>query len=258
MAYTKQTWTDGQTVYASQLNHIEDGIEAVEAEIPTDAYEKPSTGIPATDLAQAVQTSLGKADTALQTAPVASVDGKTGTVTVLPTGGTSGQVLAKSSATDYAVEWINQSGGGGGSVDWQLLYDGTTTEEANLRIAVTNVSVSEFIVYMVTYPQANVTVYISPNQTNGSHYSAGYGRAMIGTGTTTGAAKFAWCRVYHMVGNLTSFTISDAFAYAGNSSDKQSIGTDTQSMTIGQKYTAISVGTYQAVSANTRVIVLGR
>lgn len=29
-------------------------------------YEKPSTGIPATDLASAVQTSLGKADTALQ------------------------------------------------------------------------------------------------------------------------------------------------------------------------------------------------
>lgn len=65
MAYTKQTWTDGQTVYASQLNHIEDGIEAVEAEIPTDAYEKPSTGIPATDLAQAVQTSLEKADNAI-------------------------------------------------------------------------------------------------------------------------------------------------------------------------------------------------
>lgn len=39
MAYTKQTWTDGQTVYASQLNHIEDGIEAVEAEIPTDASD---------------------------------------------------------------------------------------------------------------------------------------------------------------------------------------------------------------------------
>ena len=67
MAYTKQTWADGQTVYASQMNHIEDGIEAVEAEIPTDAYVKPSGGIPATDLASTVQTSLGKADTALQT-----------------------------------------------------------------------------------------------------------------------------------------------------------------------------------------------
>lgn len=32
-----------------------------------DVYEKPSTGIPSTDLSSAVQTSLGKADTALQT-----------------------------------------------------------------------------------------------------------------------------------------------------------------------------------------------
>lgn len=45
-------------------------------------YSKPSSGIPKTDLAQDVQTSLGKADTALQTAPVQSVAGKTGAVTL--------------------------------------------------------------------------------------------------------------------------------------------------------------------------------
>ena len=44
------------------------------------AYELPSGGIPKTDLAAAVQTSLGKADTALQSAPVQSVNGKTGAV----------------------------------------------------------------------------------------------------------------------------------------------------------------------------------
>lgn len=44
------------------------------------AYIKPSGGIPKTDLASAVQTSLGKADTALQTAPVTSVNSKTGAV----------------------------------------------------------------------------------------------------------------------------------------------------------------------------------
>ena len=31
---------------------------------------------------------------------------------ILPPGGSSGQVLAKSSGTDYAVHWVNQSGGG--------------------------------------------------------------------------------------------------------------------------------------------------
>ena len=45
-------------------------------------YTKPSTGIPKTDLASSVQTSLNKADTALQSAPVTSVAGKTGAVTL--------------------------------------------------------------------------------------------------------------------------------------------------------------------------------
>ena len=60
------------------------------------AYVKPSSGIPKTDLASAVQTSLNKADTALQSAPVTSVNSKTGAVVlsasdvgayVKPTGG---------------------------------------------------------------------------------------------------------------------------------------------------------------------------
>ncbi len=34
----------------------------------------------------------------------------------VPTGGTSGQVLAKASGTDYDTHWVDQSGGGGGTV----------------------------------------------------------------------------------------------------------------------------------------------
>ena len=45
-------------------------------------YTKPSGGIPKADLASAVQTSLNKADTALQTAPVTSVNGQTGAVNI--------------------------------------------------------------------------------------------------------------------------------------------------------------------------------
>lgn len=41
---------------------------------------------------------------------VSSVDGKTGTVTVLPSGGTAGQVLKKVSGTSYDVTWANESG----------------------------------------------------------------------------------------------------------------------------------------------------
>ena len=40
----------------------------------TGTYSKPAGGIPKTDLSDSVQASLGKADTALQTAPVTSVN----------------------------------------------------------------------------------------------------------------------------------------------------------------------------------------
>src|SRR5699024_2830425 len=43
-------------------------------------YVRPTGGIPKSDLAGAVQTSLDKADSALQSAPVTSVAGKTGAV----------------------------------------------------------------------------------------------------------------------------------------------------------------------------------
>ena len=64
-------------------------------------YVKPSGGIPSSDLASAVQTSLGKADTALQTAPVTSVNSQTGAVT-LPIPSTAadvGAIAAPSSPT---------------------------------------------------------------------------------------------------------------------------------------------------------------
>ena len=58
-----------------------DNKYATKSEV-TAKYTKPNGGIPKSDLAQAVQTSLGKADTALQRAPVTSVAGKTGAVTL--------------------------------------------------------------------------------------------------------------------------------------------------------------------------------
>ena len=45
-------------------------------------YTMPTGGIPKSDLSSSVQSSLGKAETALQTAPVTSVNGKTGVVTL--------------------------------------------------------------------------------------------------------------------------------------------------------------------------------
>jgi hypothetical protein len=52
---------DGMQEEISDLSTIRSGASA-----GATAYQKPSSGIPSTDLASAVQTSLGKADTALQ------------------------------------------------------------------------------------------------------------------------------------------------------------------------------------------------
>ena len=77
MGLVKRTYTDGETVItAENLNDIQDAIieneEAIEdqGEAIGGKYTKPSEGIPKTDLASGVQTSLGKADTALQSSDI--------------------------------------------------------------------------------------------------------------------------------------------------------------------------------------------
>ena len=83
MPYTKQTWTDAPStstpISAARLNHVEDGVETAQntAETAqttaTAKYTKPGGGIPSTDLSTAAQTSLGKADTAVQPGGVSAV-----------------------------------------------------------------------------------------------------------------------------------------------------------------------------------------
>lgn len=69
-------------------------------------YTKPSGGIPKSDLAQSVQDSLDKANSALQSAPVTSVNGKTGAVSLSASdvgAATSAQgTKADQAATDIA------------------------------------------------------------------------------------------------------------------------------------------------------------
>lgn len=92
-------------------------------------YSKPSTGIPKSHLASAVQYSLNKADTALQsetdpTVPswakqtnkpsyTASEVGAVPAGQGVPAGGTEGQVLAKASSANYDLTWVEPGGGAG-------------------------------------------------------------------------------------------------------------------------------------------------
>lgn len=65
-----------------QINgHTLDGNQSA-SNLGLGTYSKPASGIPKTDLADDVQQSLRKAETALQSAPVQSVAGKTGAVTL--------------------------------------------------------------------------------------------------------------------------------------------------------------------------------
>ena len=82
------------------------GISSSDISAWNGKYTKPSSGIPATDLTSTVQSRL------------------------LKTGGTTGQVLAKKSNTNYDVEWVNQSGGGG-SVDSVNGQTGTVVLDAS-------------------------------------------------------------------------------------------------------------------------------
>lgn len=59
--FAKKSELSGKQDTVSDLDTIRSGASA-----GATAYQKPSGGIPKTDLASAVQTSLGKADTALQ------------------------------------------------------------------------------------------------------------------------------------------------------------------------------------------------
>lgn len=93
-------------IKVSQLEN--DSNYATESQVNA-KYTKPTTGIPKTDLASDVQGSLDKADTALQSAPVTSVNTKTGAVVLTQddVGDGSTYVRTHNDFTDAAKTQIN-------------------------------------------------------------------------------------------------------------------------------------------------------
>lgn len=67
----KNNWANGDQFTAGDANDVADAVNA--------SYTKPGTGIPASDLASAVQTSLGKADSAVQSVSSTSITDATTT-----------------------------------------------------------------------------------------------------------------------------------------------------------------------------------
>ena len=67
----KANWANGDQFQASDMNAVAERVNA--------NYSKPGTGIPSTDLASAVQTSLAKADSAVQSVSSTSISDSTST-----------------------------------------------------------------------------------------------------------------------------------------------------------------------------------
>ena len=140
-------WTLGATntfLTSAPVTSVNGQTGAVSLSIPTNTSDLVNdSGF----ITSAVTSFNGSTGAVTYTAPVASVDGKTGTVAVLPTGGTTGQVLAKKTGTNYDVEWQTVSGGGAvssvngktGAVTVDEVYWCTygTTTSAEIETAIT-------------------------------------------------------------------------------------------------------------------------
>ena len=83
----RQGYLTSDSLAGYRLASDQDFIDAAQDTAIAAKYTKPGSGIPKADLASDVQASLRKADTALQTAPVTSVNGQTGAVSLsIPSG----------------------------------------------------------------------------------------------------------------------------------------------------------------------------
>ena len=149
--------------------------------------------------------------------------------------------------------------GGGGSSAWQLLHDSTTTEDGNLQIALTNISVKEVKIYAIEPANytSSVAVYCPLNNSGGNHYDRGYGRPMISLSNSGSSQKII------MAGQEP--VLIDGWVenptYSVNSGSQVNIqmkaGTASQ-VTAGMTFTSMSIATYQSVPAGLRIVAFGR
>lgn len=121
-----------------------------------------------------------------QTWTVLAEDGEDATAHGIPTGGTTGQVLAKNSNTDYDVTWVNQSGGGG-SDDEQLIRDTVGWTGKNLLENIASTQTTHDITFTVN--------------SDGSVSTSG-------TRDASGVTQFK-------IGTITDFSVGDSFTLSG-------------------------------------------
>ena len=131
-------------------------------------YTKPESGIPKSDLTVSVQTSLDKADTALQSAPVTSVNGKTGAVTL-----GAGDVGALPSSTEF-VSSVNGKTGAVTGIATQDEVNAkqntlTETQLAAVNSGVTQAKITKYDGYDATIKQKVNVSDLATVATSGSY-----------------------------------------------------------------------------------------
>lgn len=144
----KSTWQNGDAYNASDQNDIANAVNA--------AYVKPGTGVPKTDLASAVQTSLEKADSAEQTANKGAANGYAG----LDSNGRIPVTQLPSSVMEYQGTYNASSGvptladGTGNTGD---VYRVTVAGSKNLGSGSISFDVGDYVIYNGTVWQKSDT-----------------------------------------------------------------------------------------------------
>lgn len=133
-------------------------VDAVEAELSTGQYkgEKGDKGDRGEQGIQGIQGERGeKGEPGVKgdTGERGEKGDKGDTGIGIPTGGTTGQVLAKASNTDYDTEWVNQSGGSGGTSDYSDLTNKPRINNVELN---GNKSLADLGIVIPTVPVQSV------------------------------------------------------------------------------------------------------
>ena len=150
-------------------------------------------------------------------------------------------------------------GGGGGSSEWQLLHDSTTTEDGNLQIALTNISVKEVKIYAIEPANytSSVVVYCPLNNSGGNHYDSGYGRPMISLSNSGSSQKIIMAGQEPVI--IDGWVENPSYSVNnGNQSALQVKAGTASRVTAGMTFTSMSIATYQSVPAGLRIVAFGR
>ena len=165
-------------------------------------YSKPNGGIPKTDLASAVQTSLGKADTALQEHQ--DISGKQDTL--IASGAAVGQI-AKITAVDAngkPTAWEAADMAGGGN-DWTTIID-TTLESDVSRLFYGNLAYKEVELWLEWDATTPIKPYYSINVPTASGNMATYFNFMDTSVRSVGAVYLrAFINPHNKICSLYSY-----------------------------------------------------